>query len=170
VHQVRRPARYPRIYEKSPDGPAISFEDFLKTAAALRGVLAMARLSATDASDADMQAAYKQVGRMMSEELGRQWSVLTAMQYLTGQKADKPIGQWAEMFDSVGLTRSSIEALVAVANDFCANAVPGKTMSSGLLVGAYRQRPLEHRVFLELLELPGDVIDRLKAKAAEGGR
>ena len=165
MHTIRKKSRYPAIYEANRVGPAISFEDFLKTAAALRGVLAMVRLAQGDATPEDVHAAYQQIGREMSAEIGRQWSVLTAMQYLTGQRADKALQHWAGAFDAAGLTRARVEALVAVANDFCANGHAGKTLSSGLLVGEYRRRPIEPHVLLELLDLPEDVLERAKAAA-----
>jgi len=166
VMQIRKVSRNPPIYEENPTGPPITREDFFKTAAALRGVLAMVRQTFGGASDKDMSAAFKQIGRMMSAEVGRQWSVLTAMQYLTGQRADKASRYWAAAFEEAGMTRARMDALIAVANDFCANG-HGRKVSSGLMVEEYRKRPMGPEVLLELLELPEDVIDQVKARVAQ---
>lgn len=161
----RNKQRFATIYEANPVGPSITREDFFKTSAALCGVLAMVRLSAMDLSAEETEAAYKQIGRMMSEEIGKQWSVLTALQYLTGQRADKALNHWREQFEAAGLTRARAEALVAVANDFCANGHRGKTLSSGLLVEAYKKRPMGPETLLDLMDLPEDVLARVRAQA-----
>lgn len=161
--------RYPRVYEANPVGPPITYEDFLKTAAALRGVLMMVRLSTREMGEKEHVEAFKQIGRMLTAEIGRQWSALTAMQYLTGQRADKALNHWREAFEQAGMTRRMTDALVAVANDFCANGQPGRALSAGLLVGEYKKTSMGPEVMLELLGLPADVIDKVKASAQRAG-
>lgn len=63
---------------------------------------------------------------MLSAEIGRQWSLLTALQYLTGQRADKAVQRWMPAFQSAGFTPEMIQALIATANDFCANGVAAR--------------------------------------------
>ncbi|WP_157981373.1 hypothetical protein [Cognatilysobacter tabacisoli] len=164
IHKGRR---RPSIYESNRVGPPITPDDFVKTAASLRAVLAMAQMT-FQGHEQDMQEAWKRLGRELSAEIGSQWSLLTAMQYLTGQRADKAVQHWLPAFERSGLTRGRIEALVALANEYCANGVPGKTLSSGLLVDAYRQRPMSPEAILDLFDLPADVIDRVKRDVAQG--
>lgn len=162
---MRKNNPYPPLYEANPVGPAITREDFIKTAASLRAVLTMVQLDLS-MPDKDTREAFKQISRQLTAEIGRQWSFLTAMQYLTGQRADKAVHRWSGAFEQEGLTRPRIEALIAAANDFCANGIAGKTLSAGLMVSEYKRRPIEPQVMLELTELPPEVLDRVKAHLA----
>lgn len=165
---MRKTNPYPPLYEASQVGPAITHEDFIKTAASLRAVLTMVQL-APSMPDKDTKEVFKQISRQLTAEIGRQWSSLTAMQYLTGQRADKAVRRWSDTFEQEGLTRPRIDALIAAANDFCANGVAGKTLSSGLMVSEYKRRPIEPQVMLELMDLPPEVLDRVKAHLAASG-
>jgi hypothetical protein len=153
------------LYEPNRIGPPITTEDFTKTVASMRAVLSMIAIDPA-LPEKDAKDAYKQISRRLSTEIGRPWSFLTAMQYLTGQRADKAVHRWADALEREGLSRPRVEALIATANDFCANGVTGKRLSAGLMVDEYARWPLPPEVFLELMALPPDVIDRVKARLA----
>lgn len=87
---------------------------------------------------------------------------MTPMQYVTGQRADKAIQRSGEVFAAEGITRQRIDALVAVASDFCANGVAGKSVTAGLLVDEYKHRLIEPCVLIELFELPPEVLHRVR--------
>ncbi|KLJ00807.1 hypothetical protein [Luteimonas sp. FCS-9] len=166
-------SRYPTIYEADPRGPAITYEDFLKTAVAVRAILDLLTLSLQDLPEGDQAAAYKQIGRRMSADIGRQWSVLTAMQYLTVQRAEKAMRHWMGAFESTGLSSARLEAVVAIANDFCANGVPGKTLSGGRDVRIAKGQVLPPETMLELMgvsveSINGVIMGAHRSQSAKG--
>ncbi|MGH8463077.1 MAG: hypothetical protein ACRER5_02955 [Pseudomonas sp.] len=160
--------RYGRIYEENPVGPALTIEDLYKTAAALEAVLRVLKI-APGLSDKDAQAEIKRIGKEMTAQLRRQWSVFTAMQYLTGQKADKAVIRWEAQFAEAGLSRRQMAALIALANDYCANAVPGKSLSTGLLVEDYKAEPAPPHTALEALGFPDTVLAKVLEQAGRTG-
>lgn len=83
----------------------------------------------------------KQVSSYLRQEVGLQWTLLTAFQYLTGQEA---IGALSELpqgwVGEGGLTRAQVLEAVAAAHQVCANFHPsGRAMSAGLLVQQFKR-------------------------------
>jgi hypothetical protein len=153
------------MYEENPSGPPLTFHDRAKTSAALGAMICLLRLANSNLSAEETQVAIKQLTRELRRTTGLQWSMLNAMQYLTGQRADKAIQRWTSDFAQAGLTAPLMDALVAFANDFCANGIAGKSLSHGLMVSTFKDRPMTPGMLACILELPGDVIRRIEASA-----
>lgn len=151
VMRISKASRFPPIYEPDRVGPVITHEDQIKTAASLQAVWAWVMLGILGSEQ--NAAAAKRIGKALSADIGRQWSLHTAMQYLAGQRASKAVQRWAPAFEEAGFTPARNAALIACA---------------GAMVAKYRNRPINPEVFLELLDLPPDVIERVKAHAVCG--
>lgn len=135
-----RPRSLLPLYEQPPSGPRIKVEDFARALAALHAV-AWVACRVAEACPADQLASEeREVKRLLRAYSGRQWTLLTAFQYLTGQRADKALRAWPDDFAAHGFAPSIAQALVDLANDFCANVHPEHAMSAGLLVEWYRNR------------------------------
>lgn len=81
----------------------------------------------------------KEAGFILRREVGLQWTVLTAAQYLTGKDAMGALaGLPADWADGTWTKQRMLEA-VMFANLFCAQAHPkGSTLSGGKLVSAFK--------------------------------
>lgn len=83
----------------------------------------------------------KQAGIYLREQVGLQWTMLTAFQYLTGQEAIGALNTLPEdWIGKDGMTKARATQAVLVANHFCANFHPsGQAMSGGLLISKFRK-------------------------------
>lgn len=83
---------------------------------------------------------WKEAGQALREMVGLQWTLLTAMQYLTGKEAGSAVAALPDGWTDDDMTiRRLIEAIWCAA-DFCANAHPkGVALSGAVLVS--RMRP-----------------------------
>ena len=76
---------------------------------------------------------------MLREAMGVQWSLLTAIQYLSGQEAIRAIDSLPEGWLSGDMTKVRAVEAVLKAGWVCANAHPeGKSLTSGRLVTALK--------------------------------
>jgi hypothetical protein len=81
----------------------------------------------------------KEAGRMLREAMGVQWSLLTAIQYLSGQEAIRAIDSLPDGWLSGEMTKARAVEAVLKAGWVCANAHPeGKSLTSGRLVIALK--------------------------------
>lgn len=81
----------------------------------------------------------KEAGRMLREAMGVQWSLLTAIQYLSGQEAIRAIDSLPDGWLSGQMTKARAVEAVLKAGWVCANAHPeGKSLTSGRLVIALK--------------------------------
>lgn len=81
----------------------------------------------------------KEAGLILRREIGLQWTVLTAAQYLTGKEAMQALaGLPADWTDGAWTKQRMMEA-VMFANLLCAQAHPnGCSLSAGALVSAFK--------------------------------
>lgn len=133
-----RPRSLLPLYEQSPAGPRIKAEDFARTLAALHAAAWVIARAAQPCGAEQFARENREVSLLLRAYSGRQWTLLTAFQYLTGQRADKALRAWPDDFAAYGFTPAVAEALVDVANGVCANLHPSRAMSAGLLVEWYR--------------------------------
>lgn len=76
---------------------------------------------------------------MLREAMGVQWSLLTAIQYLSGQEAIRAIDSLPDGWLSGQMTKARAVEAVLKAGWVCANAHPeGKCLTSGRLVIALK--------------------------------
>lgn len=80
----------------------------------------------------------KQVGRMLREQVGLNWTLLTAVQYLTGKEAIGALKALPADWNEAGLNRSQLFAAVALAHDMAANLHPKSPLSAGSLVRHFK--------------------------------
>lgn len=81
----------------------------------------------------------KGAGQFLRSEVGLQWTVLTAAQYLTGKEAMQALDSLPPDWSGQGHTRKQMVEAVLFANLFCAQAHPsGSSLSSGALVPAFK--------------------------------
>lgn len=83
----------------------------------------------------------RQARAFLREQVGLNWSLLTAFQYLTGQEAMAAIDALPEDWVSGdGTTKKEALGAILVANHFCATFHPsGTPMSAGLLVRHFKK-------------------------------
>lgn len=82
----------------------------------------------------------KQVSTYLRQQVGLQWTWLTALQYLTGQEAIGALRALPQDWvGEGGMTRAQVLESVAAAHQVCANFHPsGHAMSAGLLVKQFK--------------------------------
>ncbi|KGM52271.1 hypothetical protein N792_03930 [Lysobacter concretionis Ko07 = DSM 16239] len=81
----------------------------------------------------------KEAGALLRREVGLQWTVLTAAQYLTGKEAMGALDSLAAHWSDGDWTKRQMVEAVLFANLFCAQAHPkGSAMSAGTLVPAFK--------------------------------
>lgn len=86
----------------------------------------------------------KQAGAQLRSAMRVQWSLLTALQYLSGQEAIAVITGLPDGWERDGMTKETAAKAVLIAGLACAFSHPGgATMSAGHLVNALRQLPLD---------------------------
>lgn len=83
----------------------------------------------------------KQVSSYLRQEVGLQWTWLTALQYLTGQEAIGALSGLPQDWVGEGsMTRAQVLESVTAAHQICANYHPsGRAMCAGLLVQAIKR-------------------------------
>ena len=81
----------------------------------------------------------KQAGLELSARVGKQWSLITAVQYLSGQEALSALLALPDDYTDGELTKERLLEAVAIANLACANASPGGgVLSAGLNVRKFK--------------------------------
>lgn len=81
----------------------------------------------------------KQVGLILREQIGLQWSVITAAQYLTGKEALEALTPLPKDWVDGAWTRERMFEAIVFANLFCAQAHPsGSSLSAGSMVGSFK--------------------------------
>jgi hypothetical protein len=112
-----------------------------KTLLSILAVLRFADAILLGGEDAAVQAETKAIGRDLRAALGPGWTHLTAMQYLTGQEADWHLSSYPGLYQTLGYPPPLTEMAVTLANFLCAQGRSKGPLSSGLLVGYFRDRP-----------------------------
>lgn len=133
-------SRYPQLYEADRKGPAITREDFIKTAASLRAVLQMVQLSVSE-SDMDGEAEFKSGPHAQRRDrapvvVAHRAAVPdrpTGRQGRPALDARFPVGR-VHAGDDPGADRHR-ERLLCQRRG-------GKTLSAGLLVQDYKKQPI----------------------------
>lgn len=88
----------------------------------------------------DGRLEWKQAGQALRDMVGLQWTMLTAMQYLTGKEAGSAVAALPDGWTDGEMTIKSLIEAIWCAADFCANAHPkGVALSGAALVS--RMRP-----------------------------
>lgn len=81
----------------------------------------------------------KEAGLLLRSQVGLQWTILTAAQYLTGKEAMQALERLPSDWSEDGHTRKHMIEAVLYANLFCAQAHPnGSSLSAGSLVPAFK--------------------------------
>ena len=81
----------------------------------------------------------KQAGLELSARVGSNWSLITAVQYLSGKEALAALLALPDDYSDSGLTKERLLEAVALANLACANASPrGGVLSAGHNVHKFR--------------------------------
>lgn len=81
----------------------------------------------------------KQAGMELSARVGKQWSLVTALQYLSGQEALSALLALPDDYQEGELSKERLLEAVAMANLACANASPGGgVLSAGLNVRKFK--------------------------------
>lgn len=87
----------------------------------------------------DQKLDTRQAGLRLREEVGLQWTVLTAAQYLTGKEAMEALTSLPADWSDGSWTKKQMVEAVMFANLFCAQAHPkGSSLSAGSLVPAFK--------------------------------
>jgi hypothetical protein len=81
----------------------------------------------------------KQAGRFLRDRVGLNWSLLTAIQYLTGQEAIGALEALPAGWSEHGLDKTQLGAAVVMAHDMAANLHPTSALSAGLLVKKFKR-------------------------------
>lgn len=81
----------------------------------------------------------KQAGAFLREHIRLNWSLLTAVQYLTGQEAIGALEALPADWSQEGLDKTQVFAAVALAHDMAANLHPRSPLSAGLLVERFKR-------------------------------
>lgn len=106
-----------------------------KVAASAKALAAANILLKVRAGDLDE----KQAGALLSGSVGKQWSLITAVQYLSGKEALAALLALPDDYKDGGLTKERLLEAVALANLACANASPaGGVLSAGLNVSKFK--------------------------------
>jgi hypothetical protein len=97
----------------------------------------------------------KEAGLLLRSQVGLQWTILTAAQYLTGKEAMQALVNLPIDWSEDGHTREKMTEAVLFANLFCANAHPsGSSLSAGSMVPAFKPEGEIGKVLLELGAFP----------------
>lgn len=81
----------------------------------------------------------KAAGALLREEVGLNWSVLTAAQYLTGKEAMVALEALPRGWSNGGQDKRNLIEAVLFANLLCAQGHPkGSQLSAGVLVSAFK--------------------------------
>jgi len=81
----------------------------------------------------------KQAGLILREQIGLQWTVLTAAQYLTGKEAMDALTELPQGWTEGKWTRERMMEAIVFANLFCAQAHPsGSSLSAGAMVASFK--------------------------------
>ena len=81
----------------------------------------------------------KEAGLFLRTEVGLQWTILTAAQYLTGKEAMQALDGLPADWSDGSSTKKHMTEAVLFANLFCAQAHPnGSSLSAGSLVPAFK--------------------------------
>lgn len=81
----------------------------------------------------------KAAGQYLRSEVGLQWTVLTAAQYLTGKEAMQALTQLPDGWNEGGHTSRDMVEAILFANLFCAQAHPeGTPLSAGTMVASFK--------------------------------
>lgn len=81
----------------------------------------------------------KEAGLLLRSQVGLQWTILTAAQYLTGKEAMEALANLLTDWSEDGHTPKEMTEAVLFANLFCANAHPsGSSLSAGSMVSAFK--------------------------------
>jgi len=87
----------------------------------------------------DEKMGSKEAGLFLRTQVGLQWTILTAAQYLTGKEAMQALDNLPSDWSDDTHTRKQMTEAVLFANLFCAQAHPsGSSLSSGSLVPAFK--------------------------------
>ena len=73
----------------------------------------------------------------IKKEYGNYWSITNVFQYLSGQEALKTLNNLPNDYKHNGITATSLQLIIAKANDYCANVLPDKTISNGIKVKTF---------------------------------
>lgn len=81
----------------------------------------------------------KEAGAILSAIVGKAWSLITAVQYLSGKEALAALLALPDDYQDGELTKERLLEAVAIANLACANASPGGgVLSAGLNVSKFK--------------------------------
>jgi len=87
----------------------------------------------------DEKMGAKEAGLFLRGQVGLQWTILTAAQYLTGKEAMQALESLPADWSEGSLTKKHMIEAVLFANLFCAQAHPsGSSLSAGSLVPAFK--------------------------------
>lgn len=85
---------------------------------------------------------HEEVMDYLGGEVGLNWNLLTAMQYLTGKQALGALKTLpANWVGEDGMTMEQVEEAALVAHHMCANFKPGAALSAGDLVKHFKRIP-----------------------------
>lgn len=81
----------------------------------------------------------KEASVLLRSQVGLQWTIITAVQYLTGKEAMQALANLPPDWSEGGHTPKEMTEAVLFANLFCANAHPsGSSLSDGSMVSAFK--------------------------------
>jgi len=78
-----------------------------------------------------------EIKALIKRSLGPGWSVMAAAQFLTGRAALESFNSLPGDYESDGLNKIIITALISAAHDLCANASKHGPISNGIKVGNF---------------------------------
>ena len=81
----------------------------------------------------------KQARDVLRDAIGLNWSLVTAVQYLTGQEAIGALEALRADWSQEGLEKKHLFAAVALAHDMAANLHPRSPLSAGLRVRNFKR-------------------------------
>jgi hypothetical protein len=87
----------------------------------------------------DGQMDDKQAAIALRQAVGLQWSLLTAVQYLSGKEAIGALIQLPEDWSVDGKDKSDLLNALLIANDMCANLHPSAQLTAGVLLPAFKK-------------------------------
>ena len=117
---MRQPVFPKRKSKLPPQGKAV---------AAAQALLAVAEGAMDD----------KQAGAFLRERVGLNWSLLTAIQYLTGQEAIGAIEALPADWSEGAVDRKQLVAALVLAHDMAANLHPTSPLSAGSFVKPFKR-------------------------------
>jgi hypothetical protein len=81
----------------------------------------------------------KQASAALREAVGLQWTLLTAIQYLSGKEAIDALRALPEDWTQEGRTKKDLLWSVVMANDMCANLHPTAQLTAGKLLPLFKR-------------------------------